>query len=183
MSSKLVFLALAELAATALSAQFQSSTVPDVFWTVKNLARGSLTLSLPSLPPNSELLTNSDCTPPTLPTPSCSYELTISATNDQPDFDCRLTDYGSPISAQNTTLTDPRYNTFGGYYCNGDSAYSGGWQISWGYNNDTGRDSAVMTVLNQPLDEDAWFGWNHVNNRTQFEDVGPNPVYTIGTFS
>ncbi|KAN0103007.1 hypothetical protein V8E51_011320 [Hyaloscypha variabilis] len=163
MSSKLVFLALAELAATALSAQFQSSTVPDVFWTVKNLAR--------------------DCAPPTLPTPSCSYELTISATNDQPDFDCRLTDYGSPISAQNTTLTDPRYNTFGGHYCNGDSAHSGGWQISWGYNNDTGRDSAVMTVLNQPLDEDAWFGWNYVNNRTQFEDVGPNPVYTIGTFS
>ncbi|KAE9374444.1 hypothetical protein N431DRAFT_503296 [Stipitochalara longipes BDJ] len=158
-----LLLAVAALAATALSAQFQSSTVPGVFWTVKNLAR--------------------DCTPPTLPTPSCSYEMIISATNDEPDFDCRLTDYGSPVSAQNTTLTDPRYNTFGGYYCNGDNAHSGGWQISWGYNNNTGHDSAVMTVLNQPLNQDAWFGWNYVNNRTQFEDVGPNPVYTIGTFT
>jgi hypothetical protein len=40
-----------------------------------------------------------------------------------------------------------------------------------------------MTVVNQNLNEDAWFGWNHVNNRTQFENVGPNPVYNLGSFS
>ena len=180
MFSIIPVLALAVLATTALSAQLKSSTVPGVYWTVKNLARG-----FPPSPsrPCIELTSYSDCTPPTLPTPSCSYEMIISASNDQPDFDCRLADYGSPVSAQNTTLTDPRYNSFGGYYCNGDSAHSGGWQISWGYNNNTGRDSAVMTVLSQPLDQNAWFGWNYVNNRTQFEDVGPSPVYTIGTFT
>jgi len=177
---KFSVLGLAALAATAHSAQLKSSTVPGVSWTVKNLARGSH----PS-PQNYRILLTkySDCTPPTIPTPYCSYELLISASNAQPDFNCRLTDYGSPVSAQNTTLTDPRSNSFGGYYCNGDSSHSGGWQISWGYNNNTGRDSAVMTVLSQPLNQDAWFGWNYVNNRTQFEDVGPNPVYTVGSFT
>jgi len=156
-------LTLTAITITALSAPSQqgSSTVPGVFWTIKDLAR--------------------DCTPPTIPTPCCSYELIISATNAQPDFDCRLTDYGSPVSASNTTLSDPRYNSFAAYSCNGDAAQSGGWQISWGYNSD--HDSAVMTVVNQPLDQDAWFGWNYVNNRTQFEDVGPNSVYTLGTFT
>lgn len=40
-----------------------------------------------------------------------------------------------------------------------------------------------MTVVNQNLNEDAWFGWNHVNNRTWFETVGPNSVYNLGSFS
>jgi hypothetical protein len=65
----------------------------------------------------------------------------ICATNAQPDFGCRLTDYGSPVSTQNNTLTDPLYNSFA-YPCNGDNAHSGGWQISWGYNNN--QDSAVV---------------------------------------
>ena len=88
------------------------------------------------------LTTASDCTPLTLPSPSCSYEFIISATNAQPDFTCRLRDYGSPVSSQNTTLSDPRWNSFGAYRCNGDDAHSGGWQISWGYNSD--HDSAVV---------------------------------------
>ena len=177
---KLSGLPLAALVATTYSAQLESSTVPNVSWTVKHLARG-----FPPSPsrPCFQLTTYPDCTPPTLPTPYCAYEMIISASNAQPDFDCRINDYGSPVSAQSTTLTDPRNNTFGGYYCNGDSAHSGGWQISWGYNNSTGHDSAVMTVLSQPLNQNAWFGWNYVNNRTQFEDVGPNPVYWIGTWT
>jgi hypothetical protein len=68
------------------------------------------------------------------------YEFIISATN-QADFDCHLTDYGS-ISPPNPHLSDPRYNSFGAYRCNGDDAHSGGWQISWGY--DSAHDSAVV---------------------------------------
>ncbi|PMD28381.1 hypothetical protein NA56DRAFT_696154 [Hyaloscypha hepaticicola] len=162
MFSKLL-LALAAFTCTTLSApsQQQTSTVPNVYWTVKNLTR--------------------DCTPPTIPSPSCSYQFIISATNAQPDFNCNLTDWGSPVSPQNNALTDPRYSSFGAYPCNGDNAHSGGWQISWGYNSN--QDSAVMTVVNQNLNEDAWFGWNHVNNRTWFETVGPNSVYNLGSFS
>ncbi|KAH8768621.1 hypothetical protein F5882DRAFT_509275 [Hyaloscypha sp. PMI_1271] len=142
MASKFL-LALSAITITTLAApsQQQSSTVPNVFWTIKNLAR--------------------DCTPLTLPSPSCSYEFIISATNAQPDFTCRLRDYGSPVSSQNATLSDPRWNSFGAYRCNGDDAHSGGWQISWGYNGD--HDSAVMTVVNQPLNQDTWFGWNYIN--------------------
>ena len=40
-----------------------------------------------------------------------------------------------------------------------------------------------MTIVNEPEEEDAWFGWNSVSTRTYFEDVGPNPVYTLGTFT
>jgi hypothetical protein len=143
-------LLLAALATNTLSApsQQQSSRVVNVYWTTKGLARGPLALPLSfSLSPT--LMTILDCTPSTIPTPSCSYEFIISATNAQPDFDCRLTDYGSPIAAQNNTLSDPRDNSFAAYPCNGDNAYSGGWQISWGYNSD--HDSAVVGKLSFPL--------------------------------
>jgi len=49
-----------------------------------------------------------------------------------------------------------------------------------GYN--PAYDSAVMTVVSQPLQEDAWFGWNNVSGGN-LPDVGPNPVYKLGTFT
>lgn len=52
---------------------------------------------------------------------------------------------------------------------------------SWGYNS--AYDSAVMTVVNEAEQYDAWFGWNSVSTTTVFPDVGPNPVYALGTFS
>lgn len=50
-----------------------------------------------------------------------------------------------------------------------------------GYN--PAYDSAVMTVLSKPLNQDAWFGWNSVSSMTNMPDVGPNTVYEIGTFT
>ena len=63
--------------------------------------------------------------------------------------------------------------------CN--NAYGSPWVISWGYNAD--YDFAVMTVVNEDAKQDAWFGYNDVSNTTDFEEVGPNPVYALGTFS
>lgn len=40
-----------------------------------------------------------------------------------------------------------------------------------------------MTVVNEEEKQDAWFGYNEVSNTTNFEEVGPNPVYALGTFS
>jgi hypothetical protein len=40
-----------------------------------------------------------------------------------------------------------------------------------------------MTVVNEGEQRDAWFGWNSVSTTTDFEDVGPNPVYALGTFT
>lgn len=62
--------------------------------------------------------------------------------------------------------------------CNSD--WGNEWNISWGYS--VGGDTSVMTVLNTGSDDDAWFGWNGVSTKTDFNDVGPNPVYAVGTF-
>jgi hypothetical protein len=40
-----------------------------------------------------------------------------------------------------------------------------------------------MTVVNEVEKQDAWFGYNSLSDTTVFEDVGPNPVYALGTFS
>lgn len=42
-----------------------------------------------------------------------------------------------------------------------------------------------MTLASEDLQEDAWFGWNDVskNTVTHFQNVGPNAVYALGTFT
>lgn len=131
-----LLLSLAAFAGTALSSYQASTIVPNVAWTVKSLFRGS-TLLLPThLPTNKR----PDCTPLTLPTPFCSYDFIIS-TGTAADFSCHLNDYGTLV---NGTLSNPRTNSFASLGCNAHAGDSGGWYISWGYNNATGWDSAVV---------------------------------------
>jgi len=88
-------------------------------------------------------------------------------------------DYNFIISATNAspavcTISIPSYE---------ESWYNrlcGPWEISWGYN--ANADSAVMTVLNQQLQQDAWFGFDRISTTTYQPNVGPNPVYAVGTF-
>jgi len=40
-----------------------------------------------------------------------------------------------------------------------------------------------MTVVNLDEDEDAFFGFDGVNSKGgEYGSVGPNPVYTVGSF-
>ncbi|PVH81702.1 hypothetical protein DL98DRAFT_653861 [Cadophora sp. DSE1049] len=75
----------------------------------------------------------------------------------------------------------PVYNSFYSIGCNAHTGVDGGWVISWGYNSV--YDFAVMTVVNRDLQQDTWFGWNGVSKNPKFPDVGPNPVYALGTFT
>ncbi|RFU24035.1 hypothetical protein B7463_g12301, partial [Scytalidium lignicola] len=91
------------------------------------------------------------------------YYITIHASNTSPqDIDCTIT---IPVD-QPSWYAVP---------CDGE------WAISWGYNQ--GADSAVMTVLNHQLQQDAWFGYDHVSAIVNQGPVGPNPVYSIGSVS
>ncbi|KAH8821540.1 hypothetical protein F5884DRAFT_850763 [Xylogone sp. PMI_703] len=89
------------------------------------------------------------------------YNFIISANNAPPDQVCHITI---------PTTQDSWYAV----------PCASNWQISWGYN--AGTDSAVMTVLNVQLQQDAWFGFDRVTSTIQHPDVGPNPVYPVGSF-
>jgi hypothetical protein len=58
------------------------------------------------------------------------------------------------------------------------------YHISWGWNyND---DYTVMSVVNVPLQEVAWFGYNHPNNGlpgvATYADAGPYAVSWTGVY-
>ncbi|CAG8962204.1 hypothetical protein HYFRA_00005256, partial [Hymenoscyphus fraxineus] len=48
------------------------------------------------------------------------------------------------------------------------------WKISWGW--DYKGDFAVVTVKNAPLSYAAFFGYEHPNSASRYEDQGPNAV-------
>jgi hypothetical protein len=100
---------------------------------------------------------------------ACTYNFTILPGGYTPDVTCSIVD----------TSADPIHNSLVSLPCNND--HGNPWDISWGYNSK--YDSAVMTVVNEAEQEDAWFGWNSISSTTDFEDVGPNSVYAVGTFT
>ena len=58
---------------------------------------------------------------------------------------------------------------------------SSDWVISWGW--DYQNDFTVMTVVNEPSQTEAFFGYNHPNAGlpvATYADVGPNAVQSTG---
>lgn len=92
---------------------------------------------------------------------SCSYTFLINQNDGSQSVTCALSIPGQPTQSFYAVPCQDRPE----------------WVISWAYNSEYGY--AVMTVVNQPKQLDAWFGFDDINNVTDFPNIGPNTVYSM----
>ena len=52
------------------------------------------------------------------------------------------------------------------------------FHISWAW--DYANDFTVMTVVHEPSQTEAFFGYNHPNDSERLADVGPNAMQSTG---
>ncbi|OBT62095.1 hypothetical protein VE03_09023 [Pseudogymnoascus sp. 23342-1-I1] len=92
---------------------------------------------------------------------TCNYSFQINQNNGSAKTNCYLSQEGAPTQSFYTAVCQKQVD----------------WVISWGYNDQYGY--AVMTVVNVPKQQDAFFGFNDINLVTDFPNIGPNPVYAL----
>ncbi|TVY84359.1 hypothetical protein LSUE1_G000885 [Lachnellula suecica] len=77
------------------------------------------------------------------------------------------------------TTTDPapaaKSHSWYGIFCEENHT----WEISWGW--DYQNDFTVMTVVDEPNQYEAFFGYKSPNRATAYPDQGPNTVKLVGT--
>lgn len=101
-----------------------------------------------------------DCTNPDI----CTYAFDIDQGNDalQP---CTVVNQGSPATTQSWYAVTCQQTS--------------DWKASWGW--DTANDFTVLTIVNEPNQVEAFFGYNDPNSSTAYPDNGPQPFQAVGS--